>query len=278
MDNKAELLEVGRASFEALEHSRTVVKEGARLIDVAESVESFLTKKGFGFSFPVNISINEKAAHYTPPRDDSSTFKAGDLVKIDIGARKGDALGDCAITIDLSGNHAKFVEAAEQSLEAAVSMVRAGPIRNLGGHGIVEGELHADIFIPNFDNGDTEELQEGQVVSIEPFVTDGAGLVRDSDDVQIFQKTADVAPRSKEARQILDVIDSKYLTYPFAVRWLESELKELSGFGVRRGMQELISLGALEAFPVLVERDGGIVAQAEKELLVEKGGCTILTK
>ena len=103
------------------------------------------------------------------------------------------------------------MEASSEALEAAISLVKAGravreigkeieaiakkhgfsPIKNLGGHGISEEELHSDVFIPNYDNGDTTTLEEGQVVSIEPFITDGEGYVTESDDVQIFQKIGD---------------------------------------------------------------------------------------
>lgn len=298
MSKKEELLEVGKASYAALQHARPMVKEGTKLIDVAESVESFLKGKGFDFSFPINISINSQAAHYTPSKDDLTTFKAGDLVKVDIGARKGHTLGDCAITVDVSGKHSKLVEASEAALNDAISLVKAGvqvckigaaiekavkargavPIQNLGGHGISDDDLHSGVFVPNYDNGDTTELEEGMVISIEPFVTNGSGFVQDSDEVQIFQKVFDVSPRSREARQVVEIIDKKYLTYPFAIRWLEKELASMSSFGIRRGLQELLALGALEQFPVLVERKGGLVAQTEKELIVEKEGCTILTQ
>ncbi len=297
MDHK-EHLEVGKASYEALQHARGLVKEGAKLFDVAESIESFIEKKGFGLSFPVNISVNSKAAHYTPSKEDDTVFKSGDLVKVDVGARKGTCLGDCAVTVDISGNNTSLVEAAEESLEAALGVVKAGvqlreigkaiervvtekgvfPVRNLGGHGITSEELHADVFIANFDNGDTTRLLEGQVISIEPFVTDGAGYVQDSDEIQIFQKVQYAIPRSQEARQILSIVDERYLTYPFAIRWLEKALPNLSGFGIRKGIQELVNMEVLETFPVLVEEKGGLVAQAEKELIVEKDGYTLLTK
>ncbi len=298
MENKTELLEVGKASYDALRHSRTLVKEGARLIDVAEGIESFLSKKGFEFSFPANISINDKAAHYTPQKDELLTFKADDLVKIDIGARKGTSLGDCAITIDLSGRNAKLIEASDEALESAISLVRAGrkvceigreiektakkhglsPIVNLGGHGISEDELHSGVFIPNYDNGDTTELEEGQVISIEPFITNGEGYVIESGEVQIYQKIGAASPRSKEARQIQESIDKNYLTYPFAMRWVARDVQGMSEFGIKRGISELLSLGCLEEFPVLVERRKGLVSQSEKELVVEKDSCILITE
>jgi methionyl aminopeptidase len=298
MDQKNERIDVGRTSYEALVFSKTVVKKGASLHDAALKIEEFISKKGYGLSFPVNLSINNKAAHYTPGMDDKSVFGENDIVKVDLGARKGDLLGDCAITIDLSGNNAHFVQTAEDALDAAIHLVKAGvevraigkeiekvvkqqgysPIVNLGGHGIEGEELHAGSFIPNFDNGDTTKLEEGQVISIEPFITNGEGRVIESSEIQIYQKLYPAMPRSKEARQIQEIIDKNYLTYPFALRWISKDIPGMSEFGIRRGISELVALGCLEEFPVLVERSGGIVAQAEMELIVEKDSCTVITK
>ena len=82
-----------------------MVKPGARLLDVAESAEKFLKDKGFGLAFPINLSVNEQAAHYTPSVGDERIFTENDLVKIDFGAERNGLLGDGAITVDLSGKH-----------------------------------------------------------------------------------------------------------------------------------------------------------------------------
>lgn len=292
------LKEVGKISNEALQHSRKIVKEGRKILEIAEELERFIKERGFEMAFPVNISINENAAHYTPTIDDPYVLSGTEVVKIDLGARKDAYLGDCAITIDLSQEYGKMVEASELALENAISLVKAGrpvneigreiekaasasglkPIRNLGGHGIDKKDLHASIFIPNFDNGDTTALEEGQVIAIEPFLTDGMGMVGDGEHLQIFQKTREAVPRSNELRVVSEFIDRNYVTYPFALRWLQKEFKELGEFKIRRALNELASLGAIEPFPVLVERKKGMVAQAEKEMIVQKGDCEIVTK
>ncbi len=290
--------DVGKASHAALKHTASLVKEGAKLLDVAEAGERFMKDKGFDAAFPINISINRIAAHYTPSSDDTRVFSAHDLVKIDLGARKETYLGDCAVTVDLSGNNQRFIKTSEEALDAAISMVRAGvelrnigaeiekiankaglkPIKNLGGHGIERTELHASVFIPNFDNGDDTKLEEGQVVAIEPFITDGAGYVGDSDVIEIFQRIGGAVqtPRSTEARAVLQFVDKNYMTYPFAIRWLQKGL-ELSEFRLRKALAELSSLELLEQFPVLVEEEGSLVSQSEKELIVEKDSCTVIT-
>ncbi len=290
------LKEVGKISREALEYSKTLVKPDAKIYEVCEKLEDFMRSKGMLLAFPVNISVNQQAAHYTAAISDASVFGEKDLVKVDLGARSGTVLGDTAITIDLSGNYSKLVETAHETLEAALSKVRAGtelnsigreveeickkkglnPIKNLGGHAIEEDELHASIFIPNFDNGDTTKLEEGQVVAVETFVTDGVGYVLDSDNVQIFQKNGEVNPRSPETRKITSKIDSDFKTYPFAIRWLSKELD--SEFKIRKAINELNSFGVITSFPTLVEKGNGMVAQAEHEVIVEKDSCTIVTK
>jgi methionyl aminopeptidase len=294
--NYEKLKEVGKVSYEALQYAKGLVKVGAKLYDVCEKAEEFIRSKGMTPAFPVNISINEQAAHYTAMINDALQFTGKDVVKVDLGARSGDVLGDCAVCVDLSGKYAKLIETAEQTLEAALSRVRAGaelnsigrevellakrngfePIRNLGGHAIERAELHASIFIPNFDNGDTTKLEEGQVIAVETFVTTGEGFVTDSDTVQIFQKTGNATPRTEDARKISSSIDKNYATYPFSIRWLSKEFP--SEFGIRKALNELNSLGVIESFPTLVERSRGLVAQAEKEVIVEKDSCTIVTK
>ncbi len=290
------LKEVGKVSFEALQYAKGLVKVGASMLAASERIEEFIRERGMQFAFPVNLSVNERAAHHTPSAGDEAVFTEKDVVKIDLGARKKDALGDCALTVDLSGAHSALVETAEEALEAALSTVKAGrrlndigkeveriaksknlnPIRNLGGHAIEEGELHASIFIPNYDNGDTTELEEGQVIAVEIFLTEGAGYVVDSDALQIFRKIGEAAARSEDTRTVASFIDRNYGTYPFALRWLSKEFD--SEFKIRRALGELASLGALESFPVLVEKTGGIVAQAEREVVVEKDSCAVVTK
>lgn len=290
------LKEVGRVSYEALQYAKALVRVGAKVSDVCEKTEEFMRGRKMVPAFPVNISINQNAAHYTAMMNDALAFSENDLVKVDLGARKDDILGDCALCVDLSGKHSQLIETAEEALNAALALVRAGtkvnaigrevegivkrrklnPIRNLGGHAIERDALHADLFIPNFDNGDTTELKEGQVVSIETFVTYGEGYVVDSDNVQIFQKLGAANPRSEEARKIELAIDRDYRTYPFAVRWLAKELD--SEFKIRKALNELNSLNVIEPFPLLVERSNGVVAQSETEVIVEKDSCTVVTK
>ncbi|MEM0147582.1 MAG: M24 family metallopeptidase, partial [Candidatus Micrarchaeaceae archaeon] len=185
--NKELIKEVNSVSYAALMHAKELVKNGARIMDVAKSIEEFIKEKGYGFAFPVNISLDTEAAHDTPEIDDARIFN-GNIVKIDLGAEKEGMLGDCALTIDLSGSNGNLLDASQDALKNAIASIKAGvkarevgkvieetikkagfsPIYNLGGHQIKKNELHAGLFLPNYDNGDETVLEEGMVIAIEP--------------------------------------------------------------------------------------------------------------
>ena len=289
----------GALSYKAINFAKGLAKPGAKLIDIAKAVEEFVKENGQTSAFPINLSINEAAAHYTPGFNDAIALDEKSLLKIDYGTKKGTGAGDCAVSVDLTGEYGKLVEASEQALQNALSLVKAGrkvreigkeiertiksfsedfnPIRNLGGHGITETDLHADIFIPNFDNGDETELEEGQIAAIEPFVTTGEGYVVDGDIVEIFSFMPNGSlPRSQEARDLASYIYSNFSTYPFAMRWIVEHVG--SEFKAKKAINELLAAGMLEPFPVLVERSKGVVAQTEAAFIVEKDSCEVITK
>ena len=287
---------VGRTSAKALSYAQSAISPDKKLSDIAADIEKYIEEQGFSQSFPVNLSIDNEAAHYTPTFNDQRTVGKDSVIKIDLGARKDTYLTDCAATVCVGSGDNRLYEASAKALNNAISLVRSGrkvneigreiektavsygfkPIRNLGGHGIGEHELHADIFIPNFDNGDSTALEDGQVIAIEPFMTNGEGYVEDGENIEIFQKTGSNQVRSRDAREIAGFIDSNYGPYPFAVRWLGKEMEKLSEFGIRRALAELSAAGNIEQFPVLRERKGGFVAQAEKTMIVNGDSCIAL--
>src|SRR5208283_2127926 len=122
-------------------------------------------------------------------------------------------------------------------------------------------------FVPNFDNGDDTALDEGAVVAIEPFATNGKGMVTESDICDIYSYDMDSQTRMRESRLALEEIKKNYPHEPFAVRWLSSAVP--LRFGLYAGIAELARSGALIAYPTLIELGRGLVSQAEAEIVVE---------
>lgn len=300
----------GKIVKEVRELAINEVHEGMKVLTLVNLIESEIKKRGGLPAFPCNISINEVTAHYTSPSGDSSVLKEGDLVKIDLGAHVEGYIADSAISVMIGSGEGSFlsgektytpekqvemIETANNALEVAISNIRPGaqlgkigeaveeyihsqgfvPVANLTGHSMSRWILHSGLSIPNVKENNHHELEEGDVLAIEPFVTDGVGMVGDMKDTFIFRFLRDRPLRLVEARKLLEIIKKDYKNLPFAQRWLEA------GSNIRKvnlAMRQLISSRAIYPYHVLREKSGARVAQAEHTVIVEPDGCMIITE
>ena len=267
------------------------VKPGMKILDLVNGIEKSIENNGGKPAFPANISCNEFAAHDTASLNDERTIGEKDIVKVDIGVHIEGFIADSAITFDLSGENGKLLEAADKALKDAVSTVKAGvnvekiggaiekaiksygfkPIENLTGHSLGPYMLHAGIEIPNFEaRGTGTILEEGDVIAIEPFATNGVGSVIEAQRTEIFSAVYEVPVRNTLARQLFKNIKDKYNTLPFAERWVADTFEK------KIALRELIKSGSIYSYPVLKEKSNGLVSQFEHTMIVEKDSATIL--
>lgn len=281
----------------ALKFAQKNVKEGTSLLSLCEKIEKFIEEEGGLPAFPVNVSINHLAAHFTPSFDSKDVFTDKDVAKIDIGVHIDGCITDSAVTIDLSGEHGKMLEASQNALDTALSAAKPGigvgklgetiekeiqkkgfkPIQNLCGHGIEEWVAHASPSIPNTYSKDNRELEEGKVYAIEPFATDGEGFVHEGVQAEIFGFDEKKPIRSLTGRKIIDLVEKEYRTLPFAERWVVKKMK-MSEFERKTALRELLQKKSVHAYPVLKEIEGKTVTQAETTILVEDKDITVLVK
>ena len=293
VDLEAEQYEKHREAGEILATVRAEAVErvevGASHLEVAEHVEDRIRELGGQPAFPVNVSIDEEAAHATPSADDDSTF-GEEMVNLDIGVAVDGWLADSAITVDLSGNE-DLVEASAEALEAAIDLVEPGvqtgelgaaieetidgygynPVVNLTGHGLGHWEQHTEPNIPNRAVSQGVELSVGDVVAIEPFATDGAGKVSEGNEEEIFALEQERSVRNRQARQVLDQITDQFRTLPFATRWVDSSRAEMA-------LRRLKRQDVIHGYPVLKEEEGKLVSQKEHTVIVTEDGCEVTTR
>jgi methionyl aminopeptidase len=282
--------QAGRILKEVREAAAGRVQKGAKLLDVAEAIEADIVARGAKPAFPVNISLDAEAAHDTPEPDDLRIFQEN-IVKLDIGVRVDGYIADTAVTVDLTGRNQNLLKASETALEEAIKVVRAGvstadigeaieaaingfglkPIYNLTGHGLERFVQHAPPAIPNRRMGQGITLQAGQVIAIEPFATDGVGLVVEGHYAEIFGIIAMKPVRLPWERDMLKAIQA-FEGLPFARRWLAGQKRS------EKTLDALMRAGIIHAYPVLVEQSGGMVSQAEHTLIVTEDGCEVTTR
>lgn len=291
--DKDKILMAGKIASEAVKYARAIIKKDMPLLEIAEKIEGKIIELGGKPAFPVNLSINEIAAHYTPSNEDKSI--ARDLLKVDLGVHIDGWVADTAFSVDLENNpeNKKLILASEKALEEAIKISRPGvplnkvgekiqksielfgfsPIINLCGHSMEQYHLHSGITIPNFDNAKTIPLGIG-LRAIEPFATNGVGRIKDGKPSGIYMLVEEKTPRSQIARKVLELIAEEYQTLPFCSRWLVKKI----GSRALIGLKQLEENGNLHHFPQLTEESGGKVSQAEHTLLIEKDKTIITTR
>ena len=293
MENLDNWRKAGKIAAEALAYGKSLIRPGASLLEVTEKIEKKISELGGVPAFPVQISCNEIAAHYCAYSDDKIIFK-DQLINLDIGVSIEGMIGDTACCIDLSGKNKHFVEAAEKALEAAIEAVKQkkslgeigkaiqeaiesyglSPVRNLSGHGLTINNIHTSPSIPNYDNHDSKKLKD-QFIAIEPFATNGKGLIYESGEANIFSLKNKKPLRNPVTRKILKEIES-YEGKPFCTRWLEKKFHK--GY-VNLAIREMLNLDMLNEYPPLPDQNKGLVSQAEHSLYIDKDGkVEILTK
>ncbi len=256
---------------------------GMRLLEVAELAESFIRQQGAKPAFPVNVSINEVAAHDTPKRGDNRVIRAGDVVKVDIGAQVDGYIGDTALT--WCSEKSELITCAEKALEAALRVVRPGVrvavigeavqeyvegkgyglIVNLSGHTLDKNVFHGSPSIPNVRTNSQDILEEDTVIAIEPFITTTNAQIRESGEAEIFRLVQPRPVRMPEARAILEQAGKEFTVFPFAKRWLT-----VSPLRASLALNQLLQVGAVESYPPLKEFSGRKIAQAEHTIIVKE--------
>jgi len=282
--------DAGKIAKRVLEFGRGEVRVGARIADIVDKIENRVTEdEGAGLAFPLNLSLNEDAAHDTAMISEERTFSAGAVVKLDLGIHIEGYIADIATTVDL-GNHEPLLEASRTALNAAIERVRPGistgeigaaiqeniesrgfrPIANLTGHGLDRYAIHVPPTIPNLRINGGAVLKEGMVFAIEPFATTGSGMVGERKRVEIFQQIGVKPARSRDARKILSLIKDRR-GMPFAKRWVRADKMDMA-------LHSLVQTHALHPYPVLHDIPGSLVSQAEHTLIVTSDGCVVTTR
>lgn len=205
-DDVAALQRIGRIVSLILRQMLDAAEPGMTTRDLDRVGERLLERHGarsapklaYGFPGSTCISINEEAAHGIPG---DRVIRAGDVLNVDVSAELDGYFADTGGTTVMpptTAQKTRLCHAARTALVEAMKCARAGrpihgigaaiertaqtygfrTIRNLGSHGVGRA-LHEDPeHIPGyFDPADTRVLEDGMVITIEPFLSTRSRIV-----------------------------------------------------------------------------------------------------
>jgi methionyl aminopeptidase len=206
-----ELKTIGKIVADTLKLMMKEAKAGMTTAELDELGRVYLESFGarsapklvYNFPGTTCISLNEDIAHGLP---NQTVLKEGDLVNIDVSAELNGYFADTGgsfVVGKSSEIQKKVMKATREALNAAVSVVKAGTpinqigkqiekvarkhqlkiIKNLGSHGVGRALHEEPEFIAGFyDPEDRRILKEGQVITIEPFLSTKTEYIKEAKD------------------------------------------------------------------------------------------------
>jgi methionyl aminopeptidase len=205
------LLRIGKICGTTLKLMQDAVRPGISTAELNEIGARHLEKHGARsapivmYNFPADtcISINDEAAHGIPGE---RIIRSGDLVNIDVSAELDGIYADTGGTVmagTASAEGRRLCDFTRRALNAALNAVTADKhlyvigqsieqvarqggysvIRELGGHGVGRSLHEQPRNVPNYFTRRAKGLlNEGLVMTIEPFLTTGSGSIFTADD------------------------------------------------------------------------------------------------
>jgi len=290
-------VKAGAIAKEIKLYAREIIKKGVKLIDVADKIDAKILELGGGFAFPVNLSLNEYAAHYTPAPGDETVAEG--LLKVDIGVSIDGFIADTAISFDLTedGRFKEMIELNEKLAEEVIRAVKSGMevrdigetvqdvmddasdkfaiIRSLCGHSIARYSIHAGLTISNCRNDNTTVLKD-VTIAVEPFVTTGVGDIFEGKGGGIYYLQTERKVRDRDAREVLEFIKENFGSTNFCARWLVGDGESLLGgrwseTKIKFVLGMLVKQGILHEHPILIEKARAPVSQVENTFVISDG-------
>jgi methionyl aminopeptidase len=291
-------VKAGKIASQVREYARAQDHTGRSLSEICNDIEQEIFKKGGEPAFPVNVSLNDIAAHYTAVPNDPIIVKNTDVLKIDVGVHIDGYIADTAVTVSYDTKYQNLIDIAERALDEAIGISRSNtrvseigriiektitkygckPIQNLSGHSLERYTIHAGKSIPNiWTIGHSFNLSVNNVYAIEPFVTtnDGQGVVYEGKIKNIFSIGSRKRTKEQKTDEFLEYLWNKFKTLPFALRWIVNEYEEKEALYL---LEILVKKKNVHAYPILVEGANRIVVQAEHTIIPQESNTLTITK
>lgn len=288
---------------------KTLCQKGDHLLE-SETGKKYKNEPDMkkGIAFPTCLSVNNCICHFSPSKNDPDyALKAGDVVKIDLGAHIDGFIAVAAHTIVIgatpekksTGRACDVVLAAYHASQAALRLLKDGtnnyavteavqkiaseykckPIEGMLSHQLKQFKIDGEKTIiqnPTIAQKKEHEkcaFEKYEVYAMDVLISTGEGLGKELDTkVSIYKKTEEnYVLKLKASRAFYGEVKKKYGTMPFNLRNFEEEAK------AKMGVIECVTHKLVEPFQVLYEKHNEIVAQFKNTVLILPNGLQLVT-
>ena len=281
-------------------YAREIIKPGDKLLDIARKIDDKIIELGGELGFPVNLCIDESAAHFTPAAGCADVVSG--LLTFDVGVTVDGYFADTAFSMDFSEEkkYQDMIDCNTSMLGAVMESVHEGmEVREIGeaasaslekwntekgtgynlieglcGHQVAQNIIHAGFTIPNNRNDSVKKIENTGFAS-ESFITTGKGKIKSGLGGGIYSiDDWDKKVRDPDSRKVLEYIKENFKTRPFCQRWVER-----AGFTrLKFIFSDLKKQGIIYEYPLLIETSGGAVSQMENTFLAADGEVVVTTR
>lgn len=266
---------------------------------IADKVQSMFRGVEKGPAFPTSVSVNSCVCHNSPVPSEETTpqvLALGDVVRVDLAVHIDGYSAQVAHTVQVTENgelsadakETNVITAAYAALNLAIRKMRPGvqtyeiteliekaaqhfgvnPVEGVLSHVVKRYIIDGFRSIPNKKTPEhmvhEYPIEVAQVWALDVAFTTGKGKLKERDvRPSIFKVSLEnnYSAKMESARELQREIDTKFQTFPFGVRNLETKKARL-------GLSEMVKHGVVAPYPVLYEKDGETVAQFKVTLLV----------
>lgn len=251
-----------------------------------------------GIAFPTSISLNNCVCHNSPssPDENPQVIALGDVVHYDLGIHVDGYCAQVAHTIQVTENGelgsdekaTRVITAAYNIMKLAMRKMRPGatvydvtnliekaaahyqvnPVDGVLSHMIKRYIVDGFRCIPQKKSADHAvhdyNLDKAQVWCVDIVMSSGKGKLKEKDArPSIFKVSLDSRYTMKmdTSKELEKEIDAKFMTFPFAIRNLETKKARL-------GLNEMLKHDSIAPYPVLYEREGEVVGHFKMTLLI----------
>jgi methionyl aminopeptidase len=296
---------------------RSLIKPGMSLKDIAVLIENKIKEEinydnsaplSQGIAFPVGLSLNNCAAHYTPNYgEDTIILKDTDILKIDYGVHVKGTIIDSAFTIHFDPKYDEFINISKDITNFAVK--QCGPdavlgdigkeieefidgievkidnkiyplttMHDLSGHMITQYEIHAGKAVPNIAINYPLRMKDGEYYAVEPFISTGKGetIINGPNSHYMLSKNHDIVNNLNENEcKVYDIIKKNYYTLPFCQRWLYELEKSIKYDNILKNFEKK---KIINVYPPIYDINNSIISQFEHTIFIKERGIINLTK